>query len=616
MPSRSLKLKVASRPASESAPYPTERSVILREPARAGEVLLRAHPYAAVLRDELRHTHCSETFEELGANALRGSGVCYANDAARKAAERRGFDRAAQLEERKGAPSASARLALACLARRDCERNGTLAREVYELCDCDDARGYEALMSLHEGPATKSKSSSNASLQRTQETAAMAQIIVALMADAMRPGITPDEIEAQMRALKTTKGVETKMVLELLSRLAVNAFSIATDDGQRLGLGIYPSASMFNHSSTPNADVTFVGKTLVVKALRNIDAWEQVTITYGEQYVPRECTRRRMLATYEFDEYDKFPNTARADAARERAMKMATRSTLGHNLGTLVDLGEDCALYADEQYLAAPDLKRDAAWFQLKGDAPTAGIMYIQGDPKSEGYHPNDDEIIIWGKFPKGADREATALNFSKCYRMIELVSKSVEKDVHKDRADMMKMLSVANTMLLGDGGKIAGVIGTHEVIKGMQLTGVVICGSHPRPCPEELEVGVSLAMRSCSYSLQHIYEMSAGFSPVDAVYMHLMYQIFKLTLNLLHYSIVREDYGDVVKKIKEAIMMYNELKMLMKIAGVPGGVLYEEWKAHSKGYEEDLANLRVIGKEIIAIGMQKKPSQHTRTSS
>jgi hypothetical protein len=606
---------IVSRPAPSDAPYEFERGVVAKSFASAGALVCVAEPYAAVLLDDVLRTHCSETFQRLGRDAVRDAACgSFIDRAARARAVARGFDAFRARCERR-LPTTSARLALACLARRELERKGKIERERYDGTFDDDARGYDALLALHEGPSTREMTggADSVALRKRRDASASSMVVAALMCDAMRPGIEPDEIQEKLAALKEEQDVDPQSALRLLSIFEANAFSIATEDAQRLGLGIYPSASLFNHSSTPNCDVVFVGKTLVVKALRDINAGEELTISYGEQYMPREWTRRRMMDGYGFDEYSKYANVARADAARDRAHAAAIRSTLAFDHGTLVDLGEDCALYADDSvFLADEDLARDAFWYELSHPklntkSGEAGMMLVPGDALDENYHPNDDQIIIWGRFPEGVDRELTALNFSKACRIVETVRRKVERDRFSDVRENVSMLSRATTMLAGDGDTIAGVCATHEVRKYLHLTQVVLSISMRGQDMSVNYVADTVCLAS-SNVLQRVYELCPGFSKLDAVYVHLRFQIFKVTLNLLGFELHNNDAKNAVKRIKDAIVAYNELKQLMAIGGVPGGQIYEEWAEHSSNYAEDLANLRVMAKNMIAAGAHKKP--------
>ena len=48
-----------------------------------------------------------------------------------------------------------------------------------------------------------------------------------------------------------------------------------------VGIGLYPTVSLINHSCDPNADLNFYGDTIVVRAIRNIREGEEICISYG-----------------------------------------------------------------------------------------------------------------------------------------------------------------------------------------------------------------------------------------------------------------------------------------------------------------------------------------------
>jgi len=48
-----------------------------------------------------------------------------------------------------------------------------------------------------------------------------------------------------------------------------------------VGVGLYPTASLINHSCDPNADLNFYGDSVVVRAIRNIPEGEEICISYG-----------------------------------------------------------------------------------------------------------------------------------------------------------------------------------------------------------------------------------------------------------------------------------------------------------------------------------------------
>jgi len=48
-----------------------------------------------------------------------------------------------------------------------------------------------------------------------------------------------------------------------------------------VGVALYPTVSLINHSCDPNADLNFYGDAVVVRAVRNIPEGEEICITYG-----------------------------------------------------------------------------------------------------------------------------------------------------------------------------------------------------------------------------------------------------------------------------------------------------------------------------------------------
>ena len=79
-------------------------------------------------------------------------------------------------------------------------------------------------------------------------------------------------------------------VLRHLQVIQCNAFRIIEltrptkfDDPkpEPVGMGLYPTASLINHSCDPNADLNFYGDAVAVRAIRNIAEGEEICISYG-----------------------------------------------------------------------------------------------------------------------------------------------------------------------------------------------------------------------------------------------------------------------------------------------------------------------------------------------
>lgn len=111
--------------------------------------------------------------------------------------------------------------------------------------------------------------------------------------------------EHNMAALKTFTG---GLLLRHIQQLVCNAHAITslesktmqeddvvvTTEQVRIATAIYPSASLMNHACNPNIISNFpFGSTLVVRAVRNIAAGEEVLNCYGPHYQRMSFSERR-----------------------------------------------------------------------------------------------------------------------------------------------------------------------------------------------------------------------------------------------------------------------------------------------------------------------------------
>lgn len=60
-----------------------------------------------------------------------------------------------------------------------------------------------------------------------------------------------------------------------------------------LGIGLYPTAALVNHSCDPSADLNFYGDSVVVRAIRNINQDEEVAISYGPLFYESKAGPRQ-----------------------------------------------------------------------------------------------------------------------------------------------------------------------------------------------------------------------------------------------------------------------------------------------------------------------------------
>lgn len=72
---------------------------------------------------------------------------------------------------------------------------------------------------------------------------------------------------------------------------------------ERIGLALYPTASLVNHSCNPAMEVVFYGDACAMRATRNVESSDELTIDYGFLYyaTPREERHKFLSEQYFFD---------------------------------------------------------------------------------------------------------------------------------------------------------------------------------------------------------------------------------------------------------------------------------------------------------------------------
>jgi len=95
-----------------------------------------------------------------------------------------------------------------------------------------------------------------------------------------------------------------------VSRISMNGFTITTSESYPIGTGMYPRASMINHSCRPNAVQTFwfdkedadppnMPK-LQITTCRSVKAGEEITISYCDNSCPRKNRQNELWEGYKF----------------------------------------------------------------------------------------------------------------------------------------------------------------------------------------------------------------------------------------------------------------------------------------------------------------------------
>lgn len=86
-----------------------------------------------------------------------------------------------------------------------------------------------------------------------------------------------------------------------LARVRINAVVTTNSEGRKDGLGIFLTISLLNHSCNPNATVWFDGDQAVVRACRDIEPGDEITISYIDRSMSRFKRKEALLRDFYFD---------------------------------------------------------------------------------------------------------------------------------------------------------------------------------------------------------------------------------------------------------------------------------------------------------------------------
>ncbi|XP_023488370.1 histone-lysine N-methyltransferase SMYD3 isoform X2 [Equus przewalskii] len=90
-------------------------------------------------------------------------------------------------------------------------------------------------------------------------------------------------------------------VFEAFAKVICNSFTICNAEMQEVGVGLYPSMSLLNHSCDPNCSIVFNGPHLLLRAVRDIEAGEELTICYLDMLMTSEERRKQLRDQYCFE---------------------------------------------------------------------------------------------------------------------------------------------------------------------------------------------------------------------------------------------------------------------------------------------------------------------------
>ncbi|KAH8591943.1 hypothetical protein B0O99DRAFT_259171 [Bisporella sp. PMI_857] len=112
-----------------------------------------------------------------------------------------------------------------------------------------------------------------------------------------------DDIVLQAKAAVEFSGSPARCIetaVELLCRMAANAFRVTLPEATETGLCFEPVLAMANHDCDPNAFVMFDGRKVFLRALNPIKQGEQIFISYIDTVLPRDTRLADLQASYFF----------------------------------------------------------------------------------------------------------------------------------------------------------------------------------------------------------------------------------------------------------------------------------------------------------------------------
>eukprot|EP00960_Hanusia_phi_P007857 224857-Hanusia_phi.AAC.1 len=96
------------------------------------------------------------------------------------------------------------------------------------------------------------------------------------------------------------EGLDMREVMEDICRLSCNCYTIVDEEERAVGIGLFPIAALMNHSCSPSCVQSFHGRRMQLRALRDIEEGEELTLSYIDPAEPLVVRQEELRKRYFF----------------------------------------------------------------------------------------------------------------------------------------------------------------------------------------------------------------------------------------------------------------------------------------------------------------------------
>ncbi|EDV28054.1 uncharacterized protein TRIADDRAFT_53251 [Trichoplax adhaerens] len=109
-----------------------------------------------------------------------------------------------------------------------------------------------------------------------------------------------DGINLLKEYLSNKVAINENEIIEIISRVTCNTFTICNSEMQTVGIGVYPGLSLVNHSCSPNCSATFRGKQMQLRIIENTKIGDELLISYIDPMQVLSSRQNQLQSQYCF----------------------------------------------------------------------------------------------------------------------------------------------------------------------------------------------------------------------------------------------------------------------------------------------------------------------------